>query len=1056
MKYQTLLSHNSDDKPAVEELARRLENDGVNCFLDKWHLIPGQPWQPALEEALEESATCVVFVGPSGLGPWQNEEMRAAISRRVSDKSRKFGVIPVVLPGAHRDQRSRLPTFLVAATWVEFKQSLEDEDAYHRLKCGIRGVPPGPSPSDALYSGQCPYRGLQVFDSEHANFFFGRDGQVDWMIERLANGFSTHQENRFFGVVGASGSGKSSLVRAGLVPALRHGQSRNGKSIQGSADWPIVILKPGTEPLKALADALWASSLTQPIVKDTLRYADQLKTDERRLHATIGTALHGSPEAHRFVIVIDQFEELFTLSPAESESERLAFIENLLYAASLVGGKAIVLITMRADFYGKCARYERLAHALSEDQELVPPLGENELRTAIERPAQLCGLELETGLIDLLLQDMRQQPAGALPLLQQTLLMLWERREGRRMTVAAYKEIGEIEGALEAHANKLYDNALRSDEERESCRRLLMMLTTPGEGTEDTRRRINRAQLGTGDVLDSVLQALAKGRLITIGDSEPVQIEVAHEALIRGWHKLRQWLDEDRESLKILHRLSDTAEEWDGNERDPAFLYRGSRLVQAEEWAENNQHALSELPLASQFLKECLSHRNIEEERRNAEEQQRIEMLQNVAEAEREKALAESEKARKQKLATRILIGFSGIAVGLAAIALWQYSLAEGRRKTLDERNTKLTETNEDLTRTEASLTTTLGTLKVALARSNTANAEIQRGLGNPLHAAHYFFNAADGFDGRSESTHAQLMGRMLLSDVTPVALSDDEKWASGAVFTSDQSRILMWQDDTVRFLDQDGREIQTYHHVGRVYGARLSADESRLLTWTFDGTVRIWDSATAEPIAAPFRHADAVYGAIFSPDQRLLLTWSADATARLWDVESARPRGEPLKHDDIVSGAVFSDSGRYVLTWSRDNTAATWDAQTGRQLTRIPISGEVEYAQLSTDASMLVTFSPESLTLWNVTQANEVSRVEVAQSLLGSETSFAGQGGRALSFGKRGGVSLWHLESAPRIANQSLSLWLQRKSGTRLVDGRLEVLTEEEWAKTVATHNKP
>ncbi len=183
-KFDVFLSHNSADKPSVEEVARRLVREGIQPWLDKWNLIPGEPWQVAIEEALDSCTTCAVFVGPGGTGPWQNEEMRAAIDRRVGGSNGQFRVIPVLLPGAERDERSRLPTFLVATTWVEFRHTLDDEDAYHRLISGIRGVEPG-IPGKALFEGECPYRGLQAFDVEHARFFFGRVALSEWLLNEF-------------------------------------------------------------------------------------------------------------------------------------------------------------------------------------------------------------------------------------------------------------------------------------------------------------------------------------------------------------------------------------------------------------------------------------------------------------------------------------------------------------------------------------------------------------------------------------------------------------------------------------------------------------------------------------------------------------------------------------------------------------------------------------------------------------------------------------------------------------------------------------------------------
>ncbi|HEY0552839.1 MAG TPA: toll/interleukin-1 receptor domain-containing protein, partial [Thermoanaerobaculia bacterium] len=184
-RFDVFLSHATPDKSVVEDLARRLKAQKIEPWLDKWNLIPGEPWQEAIEKALEECATCAVCLGPSGTGPWQNEEMRTAIDARVSDRSRAFRVIPVLLPHSERGEPSRLPAFLRATTWVEFRDTLDDEKALHRLLSGIRGVSPGADPGEAVAEGAQPYRGLQVFDVADAPFFFGREALTEWLLDKL-------------------------------------------------------------------------------------------------------------------------------------------------------------------------------------------------------------------------------------------------------------------------------------------------------------------------------------------------------------------------------------------------------------------------------------------------------------------------------------------------------------------------------------------------------------------------------------------------------------------------------------------------------------------------------------------------------------------------------------------------------------------------------------------------------------------------------------------------------------------------------------------------------
>jgi hypothetical protein len=392
--FQVFLSHSSADKAAVEELGRRLLKEGIEAWLDKWNLIPGDQWQPAIEKALAESETCAVFVGPSGFGPWQNEEMRAAIDRRVQDSDRHFRVIPVLLPGARRAERSSLPTFLAATTWVEFRDSLDDQDAFHRLLSGIRGVEPGAGPGQAIFDGRCPYRGLRVFDVEDTPFFFGREALVEWLLNELRLAVEEQQANRFLAIVGSSGSGKSSVARAGLIAGLKR------DAIPGGSRWPIAICRPGSDPMASLAVALSRVVNFGQGVSAIGDLVTELQKSEKTLHLVARRALPENAPDLRLVVVVDQFEEVFTL--CRNDAVREALVSNLLYAAKVAQGQTLVILTMRADFYGKCAAIADLAAALSDHNFLVGPMTDDELVRAIERPAQLAGCEFDAGLVDLL------------------------------------------------------------------------------------------------------------------------------------------------------------------------------------------------------------------------------------------------------------------------------------------------------------------------------------------------------------------------------------------------------------------------------------------------------------------------------------------------------------------------------------------------------------------------------------------------------------------------------------------------------------------------------
>jgi WD40 repeat protein len=588
VRFDVFLSHNSRDKPVVERVARALKTAGLEPWLDAWHLTPGGAWQHEIAEGLRSSKSCAVFVGPADLGDWEQQELGLALDRAAKDP--RFRVFPVLLPGIPEPfDPHRLPPFLSTRTWVDFRSGYADERALQRLIKAIKGIPLGGEEEPEVRPGVCPYRGLQVFEEEHAEFFFGRDADVQRLLELL-------KIERFLGVLGPSGSGKSSLVRAGLVPAIRRG------TLPGSDDWKVTVLKPGAEPLTTLATHI-VDLFPSVAIHDTV---DRLGSDDRTLHLAAAQGMLRSPEEERVLLVVDQFEEVFTL--CREEEERRAFIANILHAGLNPGGRVVVVITMRADFYPKVSLYPELAQAVSANDFLAWPMEEWALAQSIEEPAREVGLELEEGLTDQILSDLREAP-GALPLMEHALLELWERRRGTLLTLEAYRQIGGVEGALARRADEVY--ASLSPEEQSIARRVLLRLTQPGEGTEDTRRRASMTELagraGEREAVERVVGALTDARLLTAGTdtrSNEQWVDVSHEALIRGWPRLRGWLEEDRAGLRTHRRLTEAAQEWQRLERDPDALFRGARLAEATEWAQRNPGALNELE--EEFLRESV------------------------------------------------------------------------------------------------------------------------------------------------------------------------------------------------------------------------------------------------------------------------------------------------------------------------------------------------------------------------------------------------------------------------------------------------------------------
>lgn len=645
---KAFLSHNSTDKPAVLEIGQRLEAEGISCWIDVWRLVPGERWIEAVQEALNRCEVIVVFFGPGGIGPWHQEEMDVAIQRRIGIRERRVRLVPVLLPGGRRLGESQLPPFLQGTMWVEFRHSIAEEDAFQRLKCGILGQAPGPLGKPGRLDGICPYVGLKAFTHADAPLFFGREALLEQVVSRQREHFGTVRERKFIALMGASGSGKSSFASACLLPAM---QERG--ALPGSTDWIFVRMRPGSRPWESLQVALASHSALAARLETVNSLVRSPEQEAHRLHLLARLAMHDGPPSQRLVLFVDQFEEFFALhdprnSNAESEPVRRRFLDNLLYPAAMPESRVLVILTMRTDFFGPCAACPGLGVAVSENQVLVGPLSSSELRLAIEEPARLGGCELEPALLNRLLEDMEQQP-GALPFLQHALFKLWEAREGRWLTAAAYQRMGSLKGALNAHSEAFYTGLSPADQAL--LRTVLLDLIQLGEGAADTKRRRLLDHIGDGNTprLHPFITEVANAHLvITDKAAGGVQVEVSHEALISGWNRLRSWIDESREEKRQKERIESAANAWALAEptRRNDFLWRGAQLESVEFALRDSTLPLHET--ANAFLEACREgrRREVTEEQQNLERERQT--AERIQEAETARARAEAEMATER------------------------------------------------------------------------------------------------------------------------------------------------------------------------------------------------------------------------------------------------------------------------------------------------------------------------------------------------------------------------------------------------------------------------
>jgi WD40 repeat protein len=1011
--------------------------------------------RPELPVALDAVIARALAKEPEQRYPSCREFARAALSVSVDEASRRL-VDVASRAAAGRSDLSEVEAEL-AGKVIDLQLVREQVQ-----------VLSGPdTPARVAIEGTCPFKGLASFEPVDADYFFGRERLVAELVARLVGA-------GFLGIVGPSGSGKSSVLRAGLLPALAEGV------LPGSGGWRRLLLRPGERPLEELRRVL-VSGAKDPLAE----------------------ALDSLPANGRLLLAVDQLEELFTA--CRSEAERAAFADTLARAVADPDGRAVVVVSLRADFYGRFSAYPGLAEILGANHVLVGPMQASELRRVVELPAGRVGLRVEPELTDALIDDVEGEP-GALPLLSTALLELWQERQDNVLTLTAYRESGGVHGAVARLAEGTYGRI--PDSRKQLVRGIMLRLVGEGEGDAPVRRRAPLSELDlerNEDVAD-VLATLADSRLITIGEGS---VEVAHEALLREWPRLREWIEEDSEGRRLRRHITQAATEWDAAGRDQGELYRGARLAAALDWSAD--HALDVNELEREFVTES----------RDA---------------------SEKETKRVKRTNRRLRGLLAGVAALLAAAVAGGIFAAIQRLEARDAETGQLAQrlgaqalVEEDfdlsllLARQAVAIADTAqtrGYLLASLRRSPAAigimhgHGGVLRGIAISPDGKTLVVGGGDNgvlfFDAR---TYEQIGDPLPVDGGESLAYSPDGRTlavsgdhivrlidvrtreqlaetASGGdalrlAFTHDGSHLVvlsppglaegLGESDaqiTIRdaaTLEPIGRSIEPEAFVGAYVGFyyappqfALTADDRFLITASEDGELAWWDlrsrkKVRTEKIETGLHYAlalspDGLTAAVgfedgvqfvdlrsgtvrtasgdlegnpnwvlFSPDGKAVVSTNRDKTVTRWDVGSATLLETLRGHSNFVQQPVFSPDGKTLYTVSHDGTAIAWDLTGDRRLGRsFTFTHDRTFSRTGYDGHpgrfspdgrlIAIGLKEEGIALWNTRELTPVGAPLLGTDGEVKSLDFSPDGQTLAAATGGGSLTLWDVASHSRL----------------------------------------
>jgi WD40 repeat protein/energy-coupling factor transporter ATP-binding protein EcfA2 len=1016
------ISYNRRDQLQIEIIARALREKGLDVFFDRWYLAPGTSWAEELEAVLGRVGAAAVFVGPGEMGPWQQREKNFALDRQANEPS--FRVIPVLLPGA-----DPALGFLGQNTWVDLRLGIHDTRGIDQLVAAIRGNTVEPD-TDAA-SAICPYRGLLYFREEDAAFFFGREMATSQLLKAVSR-------REFVAVVGASGSGKSSVVRAGLLPALRRDLETT---------WEIMTVVPTNRPLFQLARAMIVllkpdADLLERAARSA-KLADDFATGTLGLQDLVLESLEKHRDISRLLIVVDQWEELYTLG--DDESVRRRFMDLLLDATEAT--PCNVVLTLRGDFVGRALAYRRLSDHLQDGQINIGPMTRAELQGAIEYPAQKVGLHFEPGLIERILEDVGDEP-GNLPLLEFVLKRLWETRKRHQLQHSSYDAMGQLRGAVATKAEEVF--AQLPQIEQDVVQDLFLHLVRPGDGMDDSRRRATLAELGTR--YGPLVKKLSDERLLVTGiedENDDETVEVSHEALIQNWSRLKTWLNEDREFLLWHERLRGQIAAWLESARDEGGLLRGVPLEIAIRWSSQRNERLR--PDERDYIGEGVALRD-------REEQARLSQALRERELEHTRSVAQEQ----ERAAGRLRRHRSALAAAVAAILVLSVALVLNLREqavTKDRHarayNLSLAAVSNLPKNPELATLLAVASAEETYAMEGTLIPEtvdaLNRVLRPPAAIRVADLKGSDLFDlaFRPGTHQIAIAGKeMKIQLWDPVAASNvrvfEPKANWFAVAFSNDGGVMAAgaEDGIIRIWDVENAKLITelHGHAGAVFDVKFGTDSNVLLSAGADHTARLWNVSSGMELTPPLRHSNKVYGVAVASDGNRVATAGADKTVVIWDLRKAQPLRVLTGHLDVVNAVAISPDGKMVASASQDRSIGIWDFETGVLLREFRGHADtVRSVRFSPDGRFLVSTSHDrSICVWDPSTGILLTTLYGPTDSI-SATSFSADGTLLASVGTDQKARVWetsflrHLMSGHRAAVNSIAF---NREGSRLVSG--------------------